>query len=60
VVSLTAVIGVHNALPNLPGDKVSADAYYFVVSLYSYVLDVMVYAWVGLGMLYLWLSPARG
>jgi hypothetical protein len=56
---VAAVIGIHNANPSLSGDKVSADAYYFVVSMYAYVLDVMVYAWVGLGVLYLRLSPAR-
>jgi hypothetical protein len=33
------------------------DAYFFVVSVYAYSIDVIVFAWVSLGMLYLRIAP---
>ena len=38
-------------------EHAARDAYFFVVSVYAYVLDVVFFAWVALGVLYLRISP---
>lgn len=46
------------ALTSVRSTKHSArDAYFFVVSVYAYSIDVIIFAWVSLGMLYLRIAP---
>lgn len=51
ILVIAALVGVRSS------KHAARDAYFFIVSVYAYVLDVVFFAWVAIGMLYLRISP---
>jgi hypothetical protein len=51
VLIIAALVGIRSS------ENAGRDAYFFVVSVYAYVLDVVIFAWIALGVLYLRISP---